>query len=363
MITAMRVLHVETGMNLYGGARQVQWLLAGLAARGVDGRLVCPLGSAVAAVPDAPGLEVAPLPMAGDLDLPFVGRLAAEIRRWRPDLVHLHSRRGADVLGAIAARRCRVPVVLSRRVTNPEPRLVAPFKYRLYDRVVTISRAIAEGLAAAGVARSKLRVVHSAVPPGEGGAGWDRARFESEFGLEAGTRTVGMAAQFIERKGHAVLLDAIPRLLEARPELRFLLLGQGPLRATVEERVAAAGLGRNVLLPGFRADLSEFIGCLDLLVHPALDEGLGVVLLEASAAGVPIVAARAGGIPEAVRDGVNGVLVPPDDPMALSQAILRLACNDELRAALGAGGRRLMAEEFSVDRMVEGNLAVYRELA
>ena len=359
----MRVLHVETGMNLYGGARQVQWLLNGLAARAVAGLLVCPRGSAIADAAFDPGSEVAPLPMAGDLDFAFIGRLAAEIRRWRPDLVHLHSRRGADVLGALAARRCRVPVVLSRRVTNPEPRLLAPLKYRLYDRVITISRAIADGLVAAGVDPGVLRVVHSAVPVPDPGAGWDRARLEAEFGLEPGCCVAGMAAQFIERKGHAVLLDAAPRLLAARSELRFLLVGQGPLRAEIADRVAATGLEGRVLLPGFRPDLGAFIGALDLLVHPALDEGLGVVLLEASAAGVPVVAARAGGIPEAVHDGVNGLLVPPDDAAALAEAVLRLAGDAGLRAALGAGGRRLMAEAFSVERMVEGNLSVYRELA
>ncbi len=160
----MRILHVETGMNLYGGARQVQWLLDGLSARGVAGRLVCPEGSAIAAEDFAPGLELAPLPMSGDLDFGFIGRLRREISDWRPDLVHLHSRRGADVLGAIAARG-RVPVVLSRRVTNPEPPLLAPFKYRLYDRVITISQAIADGLVAAGVPPDKIRVVHSTVPP------------------------------------------------------------------------------------------------------------------------------------------------------------------------------------------------------
>jgi glycosyltransferase involved in cell wall biosynthesis len=359
----MRILHVETGMNLYGGARQVQWLLAGLGARGERGLLVCPEGSAIGEAASAPGLEIAPLRMTGDLDLPFVGRLAREIRRWRPDLVHLHSRRGADILGAIAARRCRVPVVLSRRVTNPEPPLVAPFKYRLYDRVIAISGAIADGLVAAGVDRAKLRVVHSAVPPRDEAGRWSRDRFEAEFGLEPGACVAGMAAQFIERKGHAVLLEAVPRLIEARPELRFLLFGQGPLRATVEAAVDAAGLGEHVRLTGFRSDLPAFIGCLDLLVHPALDEGLGVILLEASAAGVPVVAARAGGIPEAVRDGVNGLLVPPEDPAALADAILRLSVNETLRAELGAGGRRLMAEEFSVERMATGNLAVYRELA
>lgn len=359
----MRVLHVETGMNLYGGARQVQWLLDGLTRRGIEGLLVCPAGSAIAEAGFEPGLTVEAVPMSGDLDVSFIPRLARIIRRWQPDLVHLHSRRGADILGAFAARRCRVPVVLSRRVTNPEPRWLAPYKYRLYDRVITISDAIGRMLEGAGVDPGKIRVVHSSVPPHGPESPWDRDRFDTEFGLPSGSCVFGMAAQFIERKGHAVLLDAVGRVIEARPSLRFVLFGRGPLAATMADRIEADGLSDQVLMPGFRGDLSDFIGCLDALVHPALDEGLGVVLLEASAAGVPIVAAESGGIPEAVRDGVNGLLVPPDDPKSLADAILRLAVSDALRSDLGAGGRQLMADAFSVDAMAEGNLAVYRELA
>jgi len=359
----MRVLHVETGMNLYGGARQVQWLLDGLTQRGIEGLLVCPLGSAIAEAAFAPGLVVEAVPMSGDLDVGFIPRLARITRRWQPDVVHLHSRRGADVLGAFAARRCGVPVVLSRRVTNPEPRWLAPYKYRLYDRVITISGAIGRMLEDAGVDPGKIRIVHSSVPPHGPEAPWDRARFEAEFGLTPGSCVFGMAAQFIERKGHAVLLDAVGRLIGSRPSLRFVLFGRGPLAVTIRDRIEAEGLTEHVLMPGFRPDLSDFVGCLDALVHPALDEGLGVVLLEASAAGVPIVAAESGGIPEAVRDGVNGLLVPPDDPKSLADAMLRLAVSDALRSELGAGGRQLMADAFSVETMVEGNLAVYREIA
>jgi glycosyltransferase involved in cell wall biosynthesis len=115
-------------------------------------------------------------------------------------------------------------------------------------------------------------------------------------------------------------------------------------------------------LAGFRDDLSQILPCLDLLAHPATMEGLGVSLLQASAAGVPIVASRAGGISEAVRDGVNGLLVPPGDAAALGAALSRLLADADLRRRLGAAGRILIRDEFSADVMIEGNLSVYREL-
>jgi glycosyltransferase involved in cell wall biosynthesis len=134
------------------------------------------------------------------------------------------------------------------------------------------------------------------------------------------------------------------------------------LEAELLGQIAALGLAGRVHLAGFRDDLDNLLGCLDLLVHPATMEGLGVSLLKASSAGVPILASSAGGIPEAVRDGVNGILVPPGDAAALATALGQLLADPALRRRLGEGGRELMRREFSTDAMVEGNLAVYREL-
>ena len=357
----MKILHIETGMYLYGGGRQVVWLLRGLAARGVDNLLLCPQGSAIARESFPDGVAVDDVPMRGDLDLAFIGRAGRRIERFDPDVVHLHSRRGADWLGAIAARRHGRPVVLSRRVTNPEPGWLAPLKYRLYDRVVTISHAIAAELARAGVSADKVRVVHSAAPPPPGEI-WDRARFLREFGLADDARVIGMAAQFIRRKGHADLLEALPGVLEDRPRVQVLLFGQGPLEEEISDEIRRRGLEDRVRAVGFRHDLDTFLAHLEVLVHPARDEGLGVILLQASAAGVPVVATPVGGIPEVIRDGVNGVLVPPEDAPALAGALAWLLDDDDLREELGRRGPGIIAAEFSVDAMVDGNLGVYRQL-
>ena len=117
-----------------------------------------------------------------------------------------------------------------------------------------------------------------------------------------------------------------------------------------------------VALAGFRDDLQRILPCLDLVVHPALMEGMGVSLLQASCAGVPIVASRVGGIPEAVHEGVTGVLVSPNDASALAEAIIDLLKAPERRKAMGRSGRQWVETYFSEDRMVEGNLSVYQHL-
>lgn len=354
----MKILHVETGLHLYGGAQQVAFLLDGLARRGVGTVLVCPPDAAIGRHFSGTAVQVIEVPCGGDADLGFVMRLRAVLIQQQPDLVHLHSRRGGDVLGAIATRLAGPPCVLSRRVDNPESRLWVSLKYRLHDRVIAISQGIADVLAAEGVADDKLRVVRSSVDPLPWQQPQLRARFAVEFGVPEEALLIGVVAQLIERKGHRVLFGALRQLRD--PRLRLVCFGQGPLREALERE--SRDLGDTVHFAGFRTDLARWVGCLDLLVHPALMEGLGVSLLQASAAGVPIIASRAGGMPEAVADGRSGLLVPPGDATALAGAIRRLIDDQPLRTRLGHQGRARIEAEFSVAAMVEGNLAVYREL-
>lgn len=359
----MRVLHVEAGMHLYGGALQVVFLMRGLRARGIDNVLACPVGSAIAQEAAAHA-RIAALPMKGDADLMLVGRLRRLMRELRPDLVHLHSRRGSDVWGAVAARLEGIPVVLSRRVDNPEPRWLVRLKYRLHDEVVTISDGIRQVLRAEGVPEAKLHCVPSAVDteryrPDRSALAW----FRQAFDVQEGELALGMVAQLIGRKGHATLLDALPAVLARHPGLKVLLFGQGPLQPSLAQRIQADPLlARHVRLPGFRKDLDRVLPCLDVVAHPAFMEGLGVSLLQAAACGVPIVAGRAGGIPEIVRPGLNGELIEPGDVPALARELIRLLDSAELRRAYGQAGRQWVMAHFSIDAMVDGNLAVYRRL-
>jgi glycosyltransferase involved in cell wall biosynthesis len=358
----LRVLHIEAGRHLYGGARQVLYLLEGLERQGVGNLLVCPAGSAIAEAARGHCERVHAIPMGGDLDLGLVPRLRRLIRSERPDLVHVHSRRGADLLGGIAARLAGVPAVLSRRVDNPESWLAMRLNYPLYAKVITISEGIRQVLLAAGLPPGKVVCVRSAVDGTAYSGRCDGDWFRREFDLPPGARTLAVVAQLIERKGHGYLLEALPGVIARHPEVRVLLFGQGPLEVELRDRIRRLGLADQVRLAGFRSDLERILPCLDLVVHPATLEGLGVSLLQAAAAGLPIVAARAGGIPEVVRDRENGLLVPPGDSRALGDAMRWMLDHPDEARALGARGRTLVEREFSVPAMVAGNLRVYREL-
>jgi glycosyltransferase involved in cell wall biosynthesis len=356
----MHVVHLETGRRLYGGARQALALARGLQAQGLTNTMVCTAGSLVAAEAERVGLPVRTMSMRGDPDLFFMYRFTRLLRELTPDLVHVHSRRGADWYGAIAARRVRVPAVLSRRVDRPEGRL-GVLKYPFYRWVVAISSAIREQLLAAGVAPGRIEVIRSAVDAERVEPAWSRERLAREFQLDPRCQLVGCVAQLIPRKGHDLLLAAWRDVAAACPDARLILFGRGHLDKRLRKAAQKSGIEGSVVFAGFRPDLLAFLGRLDLVVHTALEEGLGLALLEAQAAGVPVVAYRAGGVPEVVADGRTGYLVRSGDTPALALAMTGLLQDEARRRAFGEAAWDWVAREFRVADMVSRYLTLYRE--
>jgi glycosyltransferase involved in cell wall biosynthesis len=235
-------------------------------------------------------------------------------------------------------------------------------RYPLYDHVVTISEGIRQVLLAEGLPNAKTSCVRSAINVRPYLREYDKPAYRASLGLAPDTPLIGTVAQLIPRKGHRHLLAALHDVLPRHPDLQVLIFGRGPMEGELRQAIATQGLGRNVRMMGFVDDLPAILGCLDVLAHPADMEGLGVSLLQASAAQVPIVASRAGGIPEAVHDGETGLLIAPGDVAALGVALNRLLDDAPLRQRMGQAGRIMMLRDFSVDAMCDGNLNVYRSV-
>jgi glycosyltransferase involved in cell wall biosynthesis len=341
----VKIAHIEAGRHAYGGPRQVQCLIDGLAARGVDNVLVCPPEQPLAgAVTSA---RVVTVSMGGDHDLGLAPRLARVLAAEAPDVVHVHSRRGADSFGGLAAGLAGVPAVLTRRVDSREPRFWLRLKCRPYAAIVAISHAIAADLARAGLGTHRLRVIPSAVDttrfrPDPAA----RARLAERFGLLANETVFGLVAQLIERKGHRLAFDAFTALAERHAALRLICFGQGPLEATLRSVVAARGLCDRIRFAGFEPEMERWLPGLDGLVHPARREGLGVAVLEAMSAGLPVVATAAGGLVDLIEDGRDGLLAPEDDAAALAAALERLLGDADLRRRLGHAARIRACRDF-----------------
>jgi glycosyltransferase involved in cell wall biosynthesis len=357
----MRILHVETGRHFYGGAQQVVYLIEGLGRQDVDNLLVCPPESDISRrARDA--VSVIPVPCAGDLDAAFAWRLKRVLSREKPDLVHCHSRRGADSWGGVAAALAGIPAVLSRRVDHTEPALLAALRYRPYCKVIAISASVAGALRKSGLADERLTIIRSAVDAAPFSDPPSRDLLKEQFGVAGGDFAIAAIGQLIPRKGHRYLLDAMAAVARHAPRARLVVFGQGRLQADLEAHAGRLNLGRTVQFAGFRHDLDRYLAAFDLVVHPALREGLGVAMLKAAAAGVPVIAFDVAGAREAVSDRRTGLLVKPGDADALAEAILMLLGDDALRRSCGEAARQRARSEFSLQTMVTAHMQLYESI-
>jgi glycosyltransferase involved in cell wall biosynthesis len=362
-------VHLSTERDWRGGEQQTLSLVAGLRSRGHPATLVASPRSELFARARDTGLEPVGIHAFNEVDPQAIVRMALLLRRCRPAVLHLHTPH-AHLLGILAAA-IAPPVrrVVSRRVEFSIYRHsflgLNGIKYRHgVDRFVAVSRAVAAILERDGVPREKIAVVPSGVDP---------ARFDPppapdadalllELGLPRSLPVVASVGALAGQKGHRYLIEAAPAVL-ARRDAAFLIAGDGRLRSSLARLARARGVSGRLRLLGFRSDIGRILASSSVFVFPSLEEGLGTSLLDALLLGRPVVASRTGGIGEVVRDGEDGILVPPRDPEALASAILAVLAGADVWAGRAAAARRRVLDEFSVDRMVEGTLAVYRELA
>jgi glycosyltransferase involved in cell wall biosynthesis len=186
-----------------------------------------------------------------------------------------------------------------------------------------------------------------------------RTRLSERFKLPDDARICGMAAQFIARKGHDLLLPLVSRVRAEVPGLRLLLFGQGPERERFERDVHAAGLDQTIVFCGFEPDWPELLPGLDLLLHPARREGLGVVVLEAMSAGVPVVASAAGGIVDVIDPGVDGELLLPGDVSAWTRTVVSLLRDSGARERLATAARKKVESDYTIEAMADRYIALY----
>ena len=360
----MKVLHIEAGEKMLGGAQQVVYLLAGESPSKHEHIFLCPDGSDVMRHASEQGIDVIGIKMKGDIDPGLIFRLYKLIKLHSIELLIIHSRRGADFYGGMAAKLAGIRSILVRRVDNPEARLVTKLKYRLYDKTVCISDAIGRVLLSQGVSSSQIEVIKDCVDsdlftPTSARVG----DLPKRLGIPKNKLTVGVIAQLIPRKGHRFLLQTAPEILRRVPNVHFVFLGAGGFRDTLEQQVAELNLGEHVTFTGFREDIHRIIPQLDIVAHPALMEGMGVALLQSSSAGVPVVAFSAGGIPEVVEHEKTGFLVSIGDTEGLQSSLITLLESETLRSSLGRRGREKIVAEFSIQHMQERYESLYDRIA
>ena len=300
-------------------------------------------------------------------------KLTSMMQAGQYDIVHTHSSK-AGVIGRIAAHRAKVPIIVHTVHGWSFHERMSPVKRQLYvllERlgarygavmIVVSPRDIAKGLAQ-GIGRKEDYVVirsgieldrfgHPAVAPQE---------TRRQLGIPQDALVVGSVTRLSPQKAPLDMVEAFGRIHAAHPDTWFLIVGDGPLRPDVEQRLAQLGIANQTILTGLRRDVPELMAAMDMFVLSSLWEGLPRVLPQAMASGLPIVCTAADGSAEAVTDGVNGYLTPPGSPDMLAVRVNELLSDAQLRTQMGIAGQQ-SAPEFGATRMVEQIDRLYTRL-
>jgi glycosyltransferase involved in cell wall biosynthesis len=352
----MQVLHQGGGA---GSVASTLHLSVGLQRSGADVVFVCPPGSEVEALAAGGGLTVVPLALEAGARRDNAAALEQVLARHRPELVNSQSAR--DRAGLIWLRltgRLRVPLVLTRRQMPQTFFLANWIASRSADRVIAVSHAVARALHRRGTPARKLAVIHNGLIA----ARVDRrvsdraiSEWKERIGWTPSQRTIGIIAR---PKDQRVVLEALGLL---RTPVRLVLAGVDP-SSQLGGRARAVGPPHAVVCVPFTPDVTPLYRLLDAALLPSRMEGFSQSLLEAMALGKPVIASAAGGNPELVSHGVDGVLVPPLDPAAWAAAVERVLTEEALASRLGEAARRTARERFSLERTISRTLELYRSL-
>lgn len=357
----MIVLHTESSRGWGGQENRTLNEMLGLREYGHTALLACQPGARLGARAREAGFKVFETPMRSALDLPAILRLRRIIAQQRPDIVNTHSGRDTQLAGMAAHSIVRRPrIIRTRHLALP---ITSRFTYSvLPDHVVTVSDHVTRHLISAGVPANRISTVHTGIDLARYTARANGGTLRAELGLPTGAQLIGTVAILRKKKGHAELLEAIPAVLERFPDAHFVFAGDGPQRANIERRIATMRLDGHVHLLGLRRDIVNILASLDLVVLPTHQEALGTAFVEAGAMGLPCIGSNVDGVPEVIDDGKTGILVPVDNPPALSRAIIALLDDPALRHALGTAAREKIRLRFSREAMVGGMLKVYEKL-
>jgi len=375
----VNILYLITDLDIGGAEKALVRTVIGLDKRMYNPTVCCLRGRGpVAEEIESAGVPVAPLNMSGKFDLAAVFRLFRLL--WKEEISIVHSYLyHANILGRIVGRVARVPiiissersVILSEEVVNKNTlemgsrlrRLMNGLSMRLSDRVVTVSELVRETLIAASkIDPKRLVTIHSGVNLEGYQIDGDITAKKKGLGLETSAAVIGAIGRLDRVKGVEYLLRAAAKVIFKTPDAAFLIVGDGSQREALEQLARSLGISHRMVFTGQRDDVPELLSTMDVLVLPSLYEGLPNAVLEAMAAGKPVIATRVGGTPEVVEDKVTGLLVPPRDPEALAEAIIALIQDRERAEAMGQVGRARVEEYFSVERMIAETETLYEEL-
>ena len=288
----------------------------------------------------------------GKIDPVTLGKLCQLVRDERVDVINTHLTT-ASWQGALAGKICGVPSVAVVHATDRKT------WFQHADYLIAVSAGVKDALIEQGIAPEKIEVLYHGIDLEQYVAPLSTAQAKARLGLPADALTVGVVASLIPRKGHRFLLEALQNM---RAPVHAIFAGEGELDEELREQVREMGLEKRVHFLGFRRDVPEIVCALDAFVLPSLKEGLSIAVMEAMALEKPVICSNIAGLPEVVRDGQTGFLVPPGDSLALQNALESLFADANLREQLGHNARRFLEEHFEQNACLNAMESYFRRI-
>jgi len=364
----IKLLKMLTNFHIGGTERQVANLALGIDSSHFELHLAC-LRNSGELLGELEGLRVPRLEFR-------IGRLYSPKTFWQGVCLARYIRRNGiqivhsygfypNVFTVPFARMAGASIVVASirdqgDILSPARRRIQRIICRLADCVLVNADAIRQKLIEQAYDSEKIVVIRNGIPRSKFVKARRSAALRRELGVSPEAPLVAVFSRLNRMKGIEYFIDAAPGIAAKVPSARFLVVGDGTIRASLEERASRLGIRERMIFTGFRNDVPDLLAEVAVSVLPSLSEGTSNTLLESMAAGVPVVATRVGGNPEVIEDGVSGLLVPPSDASGLASAIERLLQNHSLASKLGAAGRQRVSELFSMDRSVRHTEHLYQ---
>jgi len=359
----MTILHVSTPATWRGGEQQVAYLASALQQLQVDQVILSPEGSVLGARMMESNIPVASFTTRGYLDQALARKISDLCKGKHFDIIHCHDSHAhsAAVMSA-ALFKNNTPVIVSRRVdfkVSANPLSKWKYNHPSVKKIICVSDTIRTITAPSIKDVSKLAVVHSGIDLAKYSNASKKRPLISELGLDPNTKIVGNLSALADHKDYPTYLRTAAEVIKEDPTIHFIIAGQGPEEKRIQKMIRSLHLEANVHMLGFRNDIVEVMNSLDLFLITSKTEGLGTIVLEAFAAGVPVVATRAGGIPEMVEDTVTGLLAEPGDIESLKNATLRVLTDPLLKNTF-VQNALTRVQDFSYEATAEKTLEIYR---
>jgi glycosyltransferase involved in cell wall biosynthesis len=367
----VRVLQLTSSLGFYGAEQMIMTLSNALDRESFDVKLAClekkrASSTAIVSVARAAGIDAIALPCRGWIDWGAIQGLKSLIKDEKIELLHCHEAK-SRLYGAVVSRMTGIPLVATHHLWTGQSlrtRMVESIDAAVLhgcDKVIAVSNSVAESMRRVGVAKRRIEVIPNGIDLSNF-RDKDESRNDevrASLRIPPGVPVVGAVGRLDTQKGHERLIEAARRIADAGQDAFYVILGEGVERPRLESLVRELGLSNRVSLPGYKSDVRPYLAMMDVFVMPSRREGTPMALLEAMAMERPVVATAVGGVPDVLRDGVDGIMLPENGD-GLSDALLTLLRDPALARQMARTGRRRIESEFSSLRMAGRYEDLYR---